>query len=170
MRHPVWTIIVLIASGCASPSVIPEPDGQPPSVAGDWYLDQPMHALYEATIYRFHDDGRVAAMDAYPENYRTGTVGTRDLSISCEFTGPWESDGDFRLSIGVACSDGHAREVLLHFEEGLDVCGGDHGCQPRVHSVDGDTEGWTRNWPEWMWTRCADEEDCLTRLRHWTGR
>lgn len=170
MKHLAWTITLFVAAGCASPSVTHGPELHPDAVIGHWYIDQPMHALYEATLYRFHGDGRLEAGDAFPEDYRTGTVGTRDLSISCEFTGPWESDGEHWLTVRVACSDGHAREAVLYFEQGLDACEGDQGCFPLVHSVDGDTGNWTRNWPEWMWTRCADENDCLTRLGHWTGR
>lgn len=173
MKHALFLIfIVSLMPAYASPSMEGEPDGQPPSVVGYWYIDQPMHALYEATVYRFRDDGTVEAGAAFPEDYRTGTVGTKDQSIMCEFSGTWSSDGGQWLAIGLSCSDGHAREALLYFESGISSCTGEHGCFPLVHSVDGDTENWTRNWPEWMWVRCVDEADRLNRLNRlnlWTG-
>ncbi|PKN47545.1 MAG: hypothetical protein CVU59_02530 [Deltaproteobacteria bacterium HGW-Deltaproteobacteria-17] len=156
--------------GCSSPALDARSDLRPPSVAGYWYIDQPMHALYEATVYRFDTDGPVAALAAFPEGYRTGTVGTVDGSITCEFAGSWASDGGQWMELGLSCSDGHHREVLLKFEQGISGCTGDQGCLPQVHSVDGDTENWTRNWPEWMWLRCTGENDCMDRLRLWTGR
>jgi hypothetical protein len=166
---PSLILVLSLTFSCASPSVESLPDLRSPSVIGYWYIDQPMHALYEATVYRFRSDGQVTAGAAFPEDYRTGTVGTKDLSVSCEFDGAWSSDGGQWLEIGLSCSDGHAREALLYFETGIASCTGDHGCYPLVHSVDGDTGNWTRNWPEWMWVRCIDEADCLTRLHQWTG-
>ncbi|MBU1244230.1 hypothetical protein KJ612_13600 [Myxococcota bacterium] len=171
MKHAMSNLFVLVlALGCTSPSLDARPDLQPPSVAGYWYIDQPMHALYEATVYHFDADGPVSATAAFPEDYRTGTVGTQDSSITCEFAGSWASDGEQWMEIGLTCSDGQAREAVLMFEQGLSGCTGDHGCFPLLHSVDGDTGNWTRNQPEWMWTQCTGEEDCMTRLSLWTGR
>ncbi len=162
-------LVLWLAAGCASPSLEPLPDDHAPGLAGFWYIDQPMHALYEATIYRFHPDGRLEAVDAWPDGYRTGSVGTRDLSIGCEFAGPWQSEGNTILTVGLRCSDGQDREALLRFPEGFDACQGEPGCFPLVDSVDGDTENWTRHGFEWMWTRCVDETDCRARLRLWSG-
>ncbi len=170
MKHLIFLMFALtLIPGCASPSVSGVPELQPPSVTGFWYIDQPMHALYEATVYRLEGDGAITAGAAFPEDYRTGTVGMKDQSISCEFAGTWSSDGQQWLEVGLTCSDGHSREALLYFEQGITNCTGESGCFPLVHSVDGDTENWTRNWPEWMWVRCVDEDDCMARLNLWTG-
>ena len=169
MMKVAWFPSLMLVLGCSAPAVEPLPGDHPAEVAAYWYVDQPMHALYEATIYRFHPDGRLDAVDAWPDGYRTGHVGTLDLSIACEFSGPWESDGDTTLTVGMRCSDGRDRELLLQFPDGFDACAGGTGCFPLVRSVDGDSENWTRHGFEWMWTRCADEADCLARLHLWSG-
>ena len=169
MKIVLWIPILWLLFSCDPPAVESVTDERHIDVAGTWYIDQPMHALYEATIYTFHGDGRISTHDAFPPAYHTGAVGKRDQSISCVFAGPWSTQGAQWLFVGLSCSDGNIREVLLRFEQGFESCGGESSCQPMVHSVDGDTTNWVRNWPEWMWTRCIDLDDCRARLSHWTG-
>ncbi len=164
----IWKTIfpVILASSfacCQAPSLTRDDFRFSDNVAGYWFIDQPMHALYEATVYGFSPDGKLTREGTFPAGYSTGRVFTRDRSIQCEFSGSWFSLDEHRLVVGLFCSDGGSRDVLLWFPQGFSSCAGQR-CLSVVHSVDGDTAGWMHPDWEWSWIRCESRQACMEML------
>ena len=128
---------------------------------GLWVIDQPSHALYEATLYELQADGFIATLDTMTlsipadPNYVTGTVENADRSIRCTFGGRWRTLELRVLELDASCSDGNARAVQLSFPE-LDFA---TGVMPATLSVGGQM-GWDhRDWP-WSFRKCNSRDDC----------
>lgn len=127
--------------------------------AGEWMVDQPTHALYEATYYTFELDGTVTIGRTCPEGYETGAVMNQETWVTCHFGDRWGSDGPATLIVAGACDDGVAREIVLGFPS--DSSGNAAGVfSIEVASVGGQSEGWAHGFPEWRWVRCVDGGGC----------
>lgn len=137
---------------------------------GRWYIDQPYHALYEATFYEIHRDGTMQiGSNDYPAGCRAslynpcvvGWVGTRDYSKACTFGSKWYSVDANTLVIRGECADGVQRYIRLGFPAAM---GRDTHTEPEVLSVDGAT-GWLHNTFEWRFCKCpvgTTEATCHT--------
>ena len=160
-------------SGQAADAAAPDPGGdggEPradnPLFVGWWVVEQPTHALYEATLYELLPEGELVEHDTYLlggepyEGYVTGTVANADSSVRCDFRGPWTSDGARGLQLGSECTDGQERTVQLAFPEGDATT----GLIPTVESVggeDGGEDGWAHRDFDWSWRKCANRDDCV---------
>jgi hypothetical protein len=127
-------------------------------------VDQPFHALYEASWYRFDDDGVLGhegtcTVGSPAVGFETGFVrGQGDLV--CTFGERWSSPDHETLLIEGECSDGLVRDIELGFP--ADSAANSQGGQTQVEvlSVGGD-EGWEHGFPEWRWLKCLDSTPCF---------
>jgi hypothetical protein len=129
---------------------------------GLWVIEQPSHALYEATLYELSPSGAVDALettraDADPwPGYVTGTVGNAGGSVRCVFAGQWRSLAERTIELDASCNDGTDRSVQLQLPADQDIT---LGVTPEVLSVAGES-GWDhRDWP-WSWRKCPSREAC----------
>ncbi len=138
---------------------------------GNWRVDQPDHAGYEATIYRFGElgvlreiesqgfgsgqvpTGRVARCDEFRQGVGFGNCLT--WGPECVFGNEWTTTDLQTLVITSTCDDGETRRVALLFEDPSRP-----QSAPEI-IVDGQTN-WRHNDFQWAWTQCEDDEDCLT--------
>lgn len=146
---------------------------------GLWVVEQPTHALYEATYYDFMADGTLITGSSIPGDCSghlsrhcvTGSVancvpdpatGWCESDLTCVFGDTWYSLDSSTLIIIGACSDDRPREILFAFSEdpSLDTEWG--GAGAALVSVGSETS-WTHdNWP-WAFRRCpagTDESTC----------
>jgi hypothetical protein len=122
---------------------------------GEWMIDQPFHALYEASWYRFHDSGELEHLRdcSFGGPVPTGFVSDGG-SLTCEFGARWSASELTTLVIAGACSDGRERDIVLGFPS--DTTGNATGQTAiDVISVGGET-GWGHFTFDWMWTKCGD--------------
>lgn len=136
---------------------------EPGFFEGGWLIEQPLHALYEASFYRFERDGRVELLASTPpdctghlERYcETGHVSPPSGTLLCRFGGGrWSEVSERVVAIEAVCDDGVSRVVVLDFEELDPATWG----TPRIVSVDGE-EGWVHASWDWTFRRCeADLE------------
>lgn len=136
---------------------------EPGFFGGGWLIEQPMHALYEASYYRFEADGRVELVASTPPDCtghlerfcETGHVSPPNGTLLCRFGGGrWWEVSERVLAIEAVCDDGVAREVVLDFAELDPATWG----TPRIVAVDGE-EGWVHTSWDWTFRRCeADLE------------
>ena len=122
---------------------------------GHWVIDQPFHALYEATLYDFQASGSLVEVDSLdlgsPDAPAvTGTVASN--GVVCTFHDRWEVDAGL-LRITVTCSDGRDRVASFGFPADS------QGFIPAVETVDGEA-GWEHPGFGWSWTRCPDPSEC----------
>ncbi len=151
--------------------------------AGLWLIDQPSHALYEATIYDFRPDGTLVevrseflggGIDEPPEVGFVARCEKREIETreSCEPDGTCEQrEYEYCAEWGPTCFFGErwsalsADEIYIQGE-----CSDDQSRMlefefsgeryaPAVIRVEG--EEWEHNSFEWRWSRCDDEESCL---------
>ena len=124
---------------------------------GLWLVDQPTHALYEATYYELKvdgtlDQGNSIGLDGHlQEHGETGSVAKTSGEPSCVFGETWWNTDAFTLVILGQCSDDRFREIALTFERspGLGV---DLGAPTKI--VVGGESGWEHdNWP-WRFLLC----------------
>lgn len=130
---------------------------------GLWVIDQPSHALYEATLYELAPSGELNPLEtmllgAEPwPGYTTGTVANADGSVRCQFEGLWRSIAERVVELDSTCTDATPRRVQIELPEGQDVM---TGVMPIVLPVEGDS-GWEhRDWP-WSWRKCESREACV---------
>lgn len=125
---------------------------------GGWLIEQPTHALYEASFYRFEADGRVELVVSSPADCtghlerfcETGHVSPPGGTLLCRLGGgSWEEIADRVLAIDSVCEDGVSRRVVLDFE-GLDPT---TWGTPTIVEVDGE-EGWRHASWDWTFRRC----------------
>jgi hypothetical protein len=141
----------------------PEPEHRGRFV-GPWLIDQPYHALYEASVYDFRADGTLVHVKTWtygdkPEDYETGMVSDAEWKVICRFGSSWRSEGDATLVVAGACTDGVAREIALGFNDDPSANVWDAGA--RVVSVGGVADaGWDHHFPEWRWAKCASLDAC----------
>jgi hypothetical protein len=145
-----------------TPSEDPDLDGGSAPVedtgmfAGFWVVDQPSHALYEATLYELVADGTVnvgptelLGAEPWPD-FVTGTVANAAGSARCDLAGPWRSSAPRVLQLESTCTDGTPRTVTLTFPN-LDPA---VGIMPASIEVDGQS-GWTHPGFPWAWRKCG---------------
>jgi len=123
---------------------------------GLWVVDQPSHALYEATQYELAPGGVLREGDTLggpTEDYATGTVGMGDLS--CRFARHWRTLEARVLELDSDCSDGTPRTVVLAFPDGDEST----GLRPTVKTVAGEA-GWDHLGFDWAWRKCATDGEC----------
>ncbi len=134
---------------------------------GLWLVDQPMHALYEATLYDLKSNGRIQVVESFPKDWSTGTVGlppspecnSPDCArITCRFGDHWHSQSPELLVIAATCSDAKDRDIVMH----VDFIGPYAAVD--IVSVGGEP-GWDHLDWSWMWRKCASREDCT--LARW---
>jgi hypothetical protein len=130
-----------------------------PHFVGLWRVDQPTHALYEATLYDFQPDGELIVvktftLGGYEDDYVTGTVAR--LDVVCRFGSRWHSLSDQHLIIQGDCLDGVRREIELSLSPVL----GTETFDAEIVSVAGES-GWTHQDWAWSWARCSSREICL---------
>lgn len=129
---------------------------------GLWVIDQPAHALYEATLYELGDDGEISVLETMLDGaepwpgFVTGTVSSPDGSKRCQFEGTWRSVQLRVVELDAACTDGLARGVQIELPD-ADVTS---GVMPIVRWVDGQT-GWQHPGWTWSWRKCESRDDCL---------
>ncbi len=164
----------------------------PAAIAGVWLIDQPYHALYEATWYRFGEDGTLDELESetYGHEVPTGTVGR------CDEWSPQDDDHCAEFTNGGECLEHYPpyctvwSDVSCAFADQwwsratgelsvrasctdgsartvvfdvTDLLAGDAEA-PRVSSVDGE-DGWYHNMWDWRWVKCpagAGAEECRT--------
>jgi hypothetical protein len=130
--------------------------------SGLWVIDQPSHALYEATLYELGDDGLIGVHDTmllgaepWPD-YVTGSVENTERSLRCVFEGRWLSLGPRVIELEARCTDAAIRPVQIELPEDQEPA---IGISAVVLSVGGES-GWDhRDWP-WSWRKCASRDAC----------
>jgi hypothetical protein len=124
---------------------------------GFWVVDQPSHALYEATLYELRVDGTVnvgptdtsSGAEPWP-GFVTGTVQHPTTNVRCDLRGPWDSPALRTLQLESTCADGTPRTVVLTFPD-LDPA---VGVMPSGIEVEG-ASGWTHPGFPWAWRKCG---------------
>jgi hypothetical protein len=129
---------------------------------GLWVIDQPSHALYEATLYELSADGMIGVIDTMVSGaepwpgFVTGTVANSDASVRCQFEGSWRSVEARVVELDSACTDGVVRRVQIELPETADLGA---GVMPIVRSVEGQS-GFQHDGFPWSWRKCASRDDC----------
>ena len=159
-----------------STSTAPAPSAPTPTVkehherfVGLWIVEQPSHALYEATFYEFVKDGTLRTGRSDPagctghlsEHCVTGSVANCEKNqtatcvgtISCVFGKEWYSLDSATLIIVGTCSDGVARDIRIAFAKDASSNTEFGGSGATLVSVDGDTKWSHDNW-DWAFRRC----------------
>ena len=138
---------------------------------GLWAVTQPYHALYEQTLYWFHNDGELVTGASLPadcsghlsEHCVTGSVANcvpvppagRCMSpLSCVFGTEWHSLDAATLVIAGVCSDNVARPIVLAFNPDSSMNAG-FGANATIVAVDGDPNWSHDNW-DWAFQKCPD--------------
>lgn len=148
--------IGVLATACLSKSAAPEPDRDPRFV-GVWIVEQPYHALYEATVYRLHRGGAIEVGPTYTASelagdYVTGSVADPESGVRCVLAGQWRSVDEATLIVDGNCNDGRYREIALGFDE--HAAGNAVDAEVVVLSVGGE-DGWVHDDWRWRWRQCA---------------
>lgn len=136
--------------------------------AGIWRVDQPHHALYEATWYEFRSDGTLLELQTeYLEGDNLMEIGfvsrcnrfsdasnssptCLEWSPTCTFGQTWSAPDENTLIISGECSDNQDRLIKLTFDPNTE--------QPTEIMVE--NEEWVHNGFQWQWTRCEGLEIC----------
>lgn len=157
MRADLALVLCVLASGCyaSHEGALGDaslPDAGPSVFAGRWLVDQPTHALYEATIYDLRDDHwtEEVCTETFGGPVPTGVVERTADGLRCHFDGPWQSRHEGELAIDAYCDDSASRTVVLTVSWGTDGA----PSEVVVEKVDGE-RGWVHPWPEWRWLPCA---------------
>lgn len=142
----------------ATDVAVPVDAAEPGFFGGGWIIDQPFHALYEASFYRLEPDGRVALIASTPSGCmghlerfcETGHVSPPTEGILCRFGGgTWAEREPLELSITTTCDDGQTRTVVLDFSRFDPELGG----VPKILEVSGQ-KGWRHASWDWFFRRC----------------
>jgi hypothetical protein len=152
-------------SGVTTPPSTSDEDGGAPGALDDpfflgfWVVDQPSHALYEATLYELASGGTLIQHETYdlggvPADFVTGTVANSG-GVSCAITQDWTAIADRTLELDARCSDGADREVVLVFPS----TDASVSVTPEIRSVAGES-GWQHAGPSWAWHKCPDRASC----------
>jgi hypothetical protein len=160
------------------PAQVPPVKGPPPPVearehdprfVGLWIVEQPYHALYESTFYRFDADGTLHTGSSDPSDCVghlarhcvTGSVANcrpkRDEghctgTLTCVFGREWFSKNGM-LGIVGNCSDLNPRTIWIHFGKDASLNTVPGGSGGFLHSVEGSIEWSHDNW-DWAFRKC----------------
>ena len=123
---------LLLGAGCGrtepfareiqGPVEIPATARRDLNFTGLWLVDQPYHALYEATYYNFRPTGELLqglsiGVDGHlQEHGETGSVARPSGEPSCTFGDTWWNLDAFTVVILGTCSDQVFREISMRFE------------------------------------------------------
>ncbi|NIS79818.1 MAG: hypothetical protein GTO14_06340 [Anaerolineales bacterium] len=171
-RRPFPILLAtFFVAGCA---VVESPKAHDEAFVGRWIIDQPFHALYEASVYDFKPDGTIELIESVTlgvdsVDFVTGTVarpnhdcpldGVCSGDPTCRFGDQWRSLSERRLAIQGNCTDGISREIVLDltastaWQETFDV---------DIIRV-GDEAGWIHPGFNWSWRKCELEPCVLFR-------
>lgn len=142
----------------------PPPNAQTSRFEGLWLVDQPYHALYEATFYELDSDGRLTQGRSFAfdreEDLVTGSVG-RDNGGTCQFARHWRAVDESTLAVGGDCDDQLEREIVLRFESPPEE--DFRGAQVTVGPVGGE-DGWDHIGFDWRFLKCPSEAACAPGL------
>lgn len=186
------SLAAALLAGCTIAEIGPEtePEPEPPRPPAErehdarfhglWIVEQPYHALYEATFYDFRPDGALVTGASIPADCSghlaphcvTGSVarcepeepGARCTSeLTCVFGAEWYSLSDRRLVIVGACADGLARPIVIDLAPGAAGNAEPAGAGGELVSVGGDPAWSHDNW-EWSFRKCpsSDPATCTT--------
>ncbi len=153
-------LLAVLPLGCAERAggdpdpTTPETD---PRFLGEWMVDQPYHALYEASWYDFQEDGVLQHVRdcSLGDEVPTGVVSDPTRSTRCFFGERWSAPDSVTLVIAGTCSDERARDIVLAFP--ADTTANATG-QPLVDVVMvGGEDGWGHFSWDWVWQRCGAE-------------
>jgi hypothetical protein len=153
------------AAGDEDAGVEPSGDvGGPQGAAlfqGVWAVEQPSHALYEATVYELREDGELLEHDTVIwgppiADFVTGTVRHDASAVECRFAARWRAVSPREVSMEGQCDDGASREIRLRFPAGDPAT----GLVPDRVLVDGE-EGWAHPGFMWSFRKCAGREGCV---------
>jgi hypothetical protein len=139
----------------------PDPLAIDPRFVGLWVVDQPGHALYEATLYELANGGAFIVHETYLlssppyDGYVTGTVAPEQGDLRCALGESWASAGNGQLRTSSTCTDGTPRSVVLAFPDGDET----QGLTPTVVSVQGQS-GWAHRDFFWSWRKCGSLANC----------
>jgi hypothetical protein len=115
-------------------------------------VDQPGHALYEATFYLFKADTTIEiqrSVGAPTATFEVGTIQHTVTRTACTFGGgSWSAVDAQTLVINAPCDDGKSRNIELRFR-GSPLLG-----KPESMLVDG-KGGWAHPGFDWAFTRCG---------------
>jgi len=158
-------------SGAGDPGSNDQPRTYDPRFVGLWAVTQPYHALYEQTLYTFHQGGQLEVGASIPSDCTghlsrhcvTGSVAnckpaapgeSCTSTLTCVFGGEWYSHSDTSLVIVGACSDSVERSLAFTLSADSSNNAG-FGADATLVSVDGDAN-WTHdNW-DWAFQKCPD--------------
>jgi len=156
-------LLLLAAAACSQGKANGGPQLDPPETherfVGEWMIDQPLHATYEATWYFYHDDGTLEHLRdcSLGGPVPTGFVADVNETVRCEFANGWSApDGDTLIVAG-ACTDSRDREIVLGFP--TDTSGNASGLpagEIQIVAVDGE-DGWLHAPFDWRWVKCGDQ-------------
>jgi hypothetical protein len=127
-------------------------------------VDQPTHALYEATFYTLHADGRLEVgtsfgIEGHVYKGVTGSVSRGYQGPRCVFGKAWLSRDAATLVIDGECSDGARRDIVLVFRNA--PASNTSWADVVIDSVGGES-GWIHGFPEWRFVKCETEAKCRT--------
>jgi hypothetical protein len=167
-------LVPLLLTGCPGRITVdppettgepPETNGEPPQMherfVGEWKVDQPFHALYEASWYLFHEGGQLEHLRdcSFGGPVPTGFVSDAGDSLRCQFGERWSAPDANTLVIEGACSDGHERDIVLGFPEDTTA---DATGQSAIEVVSvGGEAGWGHFMWDWAWQKCL-EPGCVS--------
>jgi len=171
MRSLLYALVILAGCSDLTPFVDPmeevDPAGDAPATSerfvGEWMIDQPYHAGYEATWYRFEADTallrtRVCAVGS--PYTPTGYVVSADTTRRCDFADRWSSLDDQTLVVQATCTDGASAEIVLAFSE--DASTNAQGLTTVAVVSVGDETDWGHFFPEWRWVKCVGTGNACT--------
>ncbi len=154
-RTPLIALLAVLLIGCAEPT---EPVAPGDRFAGEWMVEQPFHAGYEASWYLFHESGQLEHLRDCVG--RAGFVSNASDSIRCQFGDRWSAEDGDTLVIDGACSDALGREMVLGFPADTNANAVGQSAV-EVVSVGGE-DGWHFEW-DWVWQKCGDAS-CVPAL------
>jgi hypothetical protein len=148
-------LVLVVMAACNEP--MPPPAGTNPRFVGEWMIDQPSHATYEASWYEFHEDGRLEHLRdcTLGGPVPTGFVSDASQSVRCEFGARWSALDAETLVIDGVCDDGLERALVLAFPA---VASGNAAGLFGIDVVSvGGEGGWGHFTFEWAWQKCAED-------------
>ncbi len=169
--------------------VFPAPAERPATVGGasevdarfvgTWVVDQPGHALYEASVYEFRADGALALLGSFSfdqpmEGYQTGQVAVsddscgdwycEDVKFVCGFGQQWAAPDSDTLLIQSPCDDGVTRDVELSFTD--DASANSQGQTTVIIERVGEHDDAFHWGPDWRFVKCLDDNGAAL-TDHW---
>jgi hypothetical protein len=148
----VAVLLPIVLASCAEH----EDDPATERFAGEWMIEQPFHATYEASWYRFHASGAVEHLRdcTLGGPVPTGFVTDPGDSLRCVFADRWTALGAETLVIDGACDDGIEREIVLGFPSDTSANASGQAAID-IRTVGGEA-GWTHVPWDWVWRKCGE--------------